>query len=259
MKWEYHEERRAKEQWQREHGAAIDYAKKAHEENRKLRELVTRGHKTLLESNASARESEVSALKESLQGAIESGDAGKAADIQEKLSRAAARAENAKIAQPLTFSDENEGQRDEGRQPPQSQTRQEVKLSNTMQDWMAENQWFNQNKRMTAFAFGVHEELLEKGIPLESPRYFQEIDKAVRDSFSNYFEEDDAPEKKSNGARGSSPPARRTNVGGVTRTAAGRQGNRVTLTSSELAVAKRMGITPQQYAHEKVRLENQDG
>lgn len=258
MRWEYHEERRAKEAWERQSSAAVEYAKKVYAENKKLRDLVSKGHKTLLDSTKGAAESEMAALQESLKAALETGNTTAAAELQAKLSRAAARAEAQNHIAPITFDDEGgEFDKTQKEQP----TQQRPRISRAMQEWMEENPWFNQNKRMTAFAFGVHEELLGKGIPPESPRYFKEINKAMKDTFSNYFEGDDDEEnsdgrtdRRSTNARQAS---RRTNVAGVSRNTAAK-GNKVTLTSSEMMVAKRMGITPEAYAREKIRLEQQD-
>lgn len=279
MRWEYHEERRAKEQWQREHGAAIDMAKKVYAENKALREMVTKGHKTLLESNKSAGESEISALKQSLAVALETGDTKQAAELNAKIAAAAARVEATSHIAPISFPESTSDGKD-GREVPRQ--RQEVKLSRAMQDWMDDNPWFNDNKRMTAYAFGVHEELAEKGIALESPRYFAEIDKAMRNTFRDYFADDEEDDDDRNDDRRSRSarddgrdrrgsreerdqetsrrsPARRTAVAGVSRSPAGRASGKVTLTQSEAAVARRMGITPEQYAREKIRLEKMDG
>lgn len=273
MRFEYHEERRAKEAWQREHSAAVELAKKVYDENKKLRELVTKGHKTMLESTKAGAESEMSALQESLKAALESGETAKAAELQGKLARAAARAEAQDHIQPISFP---KGEEEEEPQDQRRPARQEVRVSDSMQDWMAENPWFNQDKRMTAFAFGVHEDLIDKKVPLESPRYYQEINKAIREAFPNYFEEGEEDQEESPGrgnrredrttsrangnTNGRSAPARRTSaVAGVTRSPAGRPSGKVTLTASQVALAKRLGITEQQYAREMIRLENQDG
>lgn len=256
IKWEYHNERRAKEAWERQSNAAIEYAKKVHAENERLRKLVSEGHKTLLDSTKAAAEGEISALQESLKSALETGNTALAADLQTKISRAAARAEAQSHIAPITF-EKDEGP-DKAVPQQQREDRPQVRLSKAMQDWMDENPWFNENKRMTAFAFGVHEELIAKGIPVESPRYFQEINKAVRGTFSDYFETDNENEDDDRTNR--RPPAqrRRTPVAGVTRTNTSVRGNKVTLTQSELAVAKRMGIPPAAYAREKQRLEQLD-
>lgn len=254
MKWEFHEERRAKEAWERQSTAAVEYAKKVHAENARLRKLVTDGHKTLMDSTKSAGENEIKALQRSLEAALEGGDTKAAADLNAKIAAAAARVEATNHVKPITFEDE--GDDDVKTKQKQEQPLQRPRISRAMQDWMDENPWFNENKRMTAFAFGVHEELIAKGVPAESPRYFKEINKAVQGTFKEYFDDEEEDDDKTD-RRSSAQTKRRTNVAGVVRNSAAR-GNKVTLTQSELTVAKRMGISPQDYAREKQRLEQLD-
>lgn len=250
MKWEYHEERRAKEQWQREQQAAIDFAKRIHQENQQLRRLVSEGHKAVINTTMDAAKGEMAALQEALKGALEKGETTEAAAINAKLAQAAARAEAQRHIQPISFPEE---QWQPQQQAPQQPQQPQVQLSDTMQDWMRNNPWFNQNARMTSLAFGVHQEMLQKGIPVESPRYFQEIDGEMRRAFPEYFEEN-----KGNGTQQRASTARRTVVGGVSRTQAGGGTRKVQLTQSELAVARKMGISREAYAAEKARLESLD-
>lgn len=244
MKWEYHEERRAKEQWEREHAAAIDYAKRIHQENAQLRKLVSEGHKAVINTTMTAAQGEMTALQEALKGALERGETTLAAEINGKLAQAAARAEAQRHIQPISFPEEQPWQ-----QAPQQG--QQVRLSDTMQDWMRQNPWFNTNPRMTSLAFGIHQELLQKGIPIESPAYFKEVDEGIRTAFPQYFE----GENRNTAQRA---PARRTVVSGAGRTQAGSTSRKVQLTRSEMNVARKMGITHEQYAAEKLRLEAQD-
>ncbi len=268
MKWEYHEERRAKEQWQREHEAAVNFAKRVYEENKNLRSLVEKGHQTLVETNKSAAETEINALQKSLQNALETGNTADAAALQAKIAEAAARKEAAKHVQPLRFPDDSNPDRFMEQQAPRQQAPQQpqVRVSEAMQGWMDENPWFGQDKRMTAYAVGVHDELVQKGIPPESPRYFDEINKAVRDTFNNYFTdegEDDGdrrPAQRNSRERESDRRQPRRSVVGVTRAPAGTgRRTRVELSQSQAAVARKLGITKEQYAAELLRLENDNG
>ena len=261
VKWEFHEERRAKEAWQREHGAAVDFAKRVHEENKRLRDLVSKGHKTMLESSKTAAENEIAALKSSLQAALESGQTQQAADLNAKIAAAAARAEAANHVQPISFEDDADPDRFI-KQRDQQQQRPQVRITEAMQDWMEENPWFNQDRRMTAFAFGVHEELLQKNVRPESPRYFAEIDKAMRETFPSHFEEGSKQDEGSRREtdRDERRPHRRT-VAGVTRTPAGRPNSdksKVTLTASQVALARKLGLSKEQYASELMRLQESD-
>jgi hypothetical protein len=245
MKWEYHEERRAKEAALRENNAAVEMAKRIAAENQRLRQLVEQGHKTMLESNKTAAESELGALRESLRAALEAGETAKAAELQEKISRAAARAVSIEQTQPIKFEPQTDEQ-------PQAPAQQQVQISRTMRDWMDDNPWFNRDRRMTSYAFGVHDELLEKHGPgyAESPAYFKAINDEMRKTFPDYFGTSNTTHQPSRTVAA----ATRTNAD----TSKPRGPKKVTLTLSEQAVAKKLGITPEAYAREKARMMEQE-
>ena len=257
MKLEYHEERRQKEAAFREHSAAIEMAKRIRAENEQLRKLVEQSHATMLGSNKSASENEIASLRESLRAAHEAGDSVKIAELQEKMSKAAARLVSIEQTQPLKFEEPPQQQQQPVQQP-------RVQLSGAMQGWMQDNPWFNgqgdAERRMTSYAFGVHDSLIRQGVVPESPAYFKAINDEMRSRFPEYYGE----QETDTGTR-RSPPSQRRTVGSASRLAGGgpvenRSRTRVTLTQSELAVAKRVGVSPQQYAREKLKaMEQNDG
>lgn len=250
MRWEYHEERRGKETALRENQAAIDYANRVLSENKNLRKLLEDGHKTMLSANKSATESELGALRQNLKSALESGNSELAADLQEKLSRAAARAVQIEQTQPLKFEEAPAQQQ-------QPQPQQRVTITNSMQDWMDRNRWFNQDRRMTSYAFGVHDELVAQGVPPESPAYYRSIDEEMRKTFPDKFK--NGRDDDSGRASGRSIVARvdrSGDTGGGPNTQQSR--SKVQLTASEVAIAKRMGVPLQEYAKQKLILSTQD-
>jgi hypothetical protein len=113
--------------------------------------------------------------------------------------------------------------------------------------WIKDNPWFQQPgyERMSGFAVGIHQELTSKGIdPRTNPTYYETINKALKETFPQYFE-------KTNQS-GDTPSSRRTSVvasakrgGGSTR--------KVELTASQISLAKKLGVTPQQYAAQVVK------
>jgi hypothetical protein len=103
---------------------------------------------------------------------------------------------------------------------------------------------------MTAFVFGVHEDLVSKNVDprTDSELYYKKLDEEVRARFPEKFEQDPKPTNT----------PRTSPVAPASRTAAtGRR--RVTLTTTELSLAKRLGVTPEQFAAEKIKLENRNG
>ena len=102
---------------------------------------------------------------------------------------------------------------------------------------------------MTLTAFSIHKKLIEtEGYDGKSDEYYAEIDKRMREEFPHKF--DDVTETKSNGR--ATPP-----VGGATR--GNQRGNQVKikLNKSEVAIARKLGITNEQYARQKARMQPQ--
>ena len=122
--------------------------------------------------------------------------------------------------------------------------------------WQDDNPWFGQNKAMTAYALGVHEELRDSGVVVGSERYYAELDKTMRSTFSNFFHEDvqeEADEDSKAKPKADNPKAKpMTNVAPATRSTAPK---RVRLTQSQVAISKKLGLTPEQYVRELMKME----
>jgi hypothetical protein len=102
---------------------------------------------------------------------------------------------------------------------------------------------------MTATALGIHEDLRDRGVAIGSEEYYAALDKTMRKRFSDYFSDQGSDEAK---PRGDSPKAKpATVVAPATRTTAPK---RVRLTQSQVAIAKKLGITPEQYVREVLKL-----
>ena len=136
-------------------------------------------------------------------------------------------------------------------QPPQ--------LEPKTQQWLQDNKWFSLDGNsgdleMTALAMATHRKLEQQGITPDSEQYWSTIDKRVREVFPDKFE---APartaQSHTNGAP--APPVRRTTspVTPVNRVPG--QARTVTLTSTQVALARQLGITPQEYARHVILLE----
>lgn len=271
LKWEWNEERRIKEAAQREQQAAVEFAKQVFEENQRLKQTLSTGHKTMIDATKSSAESEITSIRGALARANESGDQAGAAELQERLSRAAARAEAASREQPVNFREEkfpdarfNAG----GRVPAPPQ----VILSQSAQEWKEKNPWFQRegDEDMTSLAFGVHEKILKKGVKVDSPTYYTELDAAIKKSFPERFTEDGAAQggedddppwmrQEKPARQEQAPPARRApNVTvNAARTPPGGSGGKVQLTTSEMKLAQKLGVSPAAFAAEKRRLTEQ--
>ena len=106
-------------------------------------------------------------------------------------------------------------------------------------DWKQANPWFGPDDEMTSFALGLHNRLVKEGVTPQQEDYFERIDSRMRQVFPDNFEDttqvEVAPE----------PKRKAQVVAPATRSTAPKK---VTLTRTQVQIAKRLGLTPQQYA-----------
>jgi hypothetical protein len=246
MKKVWHDERRAKESAAREREEALRFAQIQAEENKRLKQRLGVGEKLYIEEIKKSANSELEAAKSEVEEAFESGDGKKIADAQVKLNKIQLTIHDYEKYKPSLQDEDNEVQ-----QPQQTRTAPQV--DSKAEAWKTRNQWFGADEEMTALALGLHEKLHRSGVEIGSDDYYQKIDSTMRKRFPENFGDErnaDANEKTASRTR----PA--TVVAPASRSSAPRQ---VRLTASAVALAKRLGLTPEQYAREMIRLENNNG
>jgi hypothetical protein len=233
-----HDERREKESAQRERDEAILFAQQVLARQKELEERATTLAKQSASSTLEKLEAELAATKKEYIEAANSYDTEAMAEAQMKLARLVAqkeRAEEQKNAAPVAQAEKSVVQ-------PQASARPAP--DKRAQEWAARNDaWFQKDKAMTAFVFGVHEDLVSKGVDprTDSELYYKKLDEQVRMRFPEKFKE------------ASQTPTHRTSpVAPATRTVGGRK--KVSLTTTEIALARRLGVTPEQFAVEKLKL-----
>lgn len=249
MKRVWNDERRARELAEREHQVAIDAARKLYAENQRIKELVNSKADEYQESLKEATNAKLKTVKREFKDAYEAGDSDAMAEAQEKMTRLQVELESINTSKnKKSLQDEFSGvqtAQEERYIPPQAP--QVPRPDSRVLEWQDENQWFGQNRVMTATALGVHEELKDNGIEIGSEKYYAELDKTMRKRFPDYFGDDRAePEADKPKAK----PA--TVVASATRTTAPK---RVRLNQSQVSIAKKLGLTPEQYVRELMKLE----
>jgi len=242
----YHDERREKEAALREQQEAIAYAKKLSTENNRMRQLITSGEKEYVESVTTSASLELKMAQNQLKEAHDMGDSDKIVEAQQAMQEANMRLMRAKSYKPQAL------QEPESVVQPQPEQYQSVPRPDQKANaWQERNQWFGRDKVMTATALGVHEDLKDKGYEIGSDEYYNALDKTVRRRFPEEFE-DAMPEKRQETGR--TKPS--TVVAPAVRTTAS---NKIKLQTRQIQLAKKLGLTPEQYALEMRRLENQNG
>lgn len=242
----YHDERRAKEQAERERQAAEDFARKVYEENRRLKDQLKSGSEVFIETSKSAAQVELEAAKKKMKEAFEAGDGDALAAAQEEVAKATLKMDRVQTMRPLQMEDQGEFR-------PARQ--EEVKVSPKTKRWMDKNsEWFGVDDEMTMLAMGLDKKLQRQygADYIGSDDYFKEIDRTMRKRFPDYFrshEDDDDPSQNSSDPAEDETPRRAskpsTPVAPASRST---PPNRVKLKASQVALARKLGITPEQYA-----------
>jgi hypothetical protein len=228
----YHEERRAKEAAQREKDEALKLAQAMFEENKKLKGSVNQGQTVLLEQAKKVINSEIEEAKRLYKEAYESGDADKLLEAQEALTTARIRADKVNNFKPAPLQ--------EPETPVQiaPQPQQVAPVDEKLLAWQDRNQWFGSNKRMTSYALGLHEELVESGIRVGSDEYYRRIDTDIRERFPDQVGAGESVDAK--------PQRTKSNVvSPATRSTAPKK---IVLTQTQVNLAKRLGVPLELYA-----------
>lgn len=229
----YHEERRAKEKAEREREEALRIAQTVAEENKKLKGSLSQGQIALHEQAKKQSDDEVEQAKAKVREAYDAGDSNAIVYWQEQLA-------TAKIKQDRIHNINLEAlqPKETEVQIPQPSQPTEVEDPNLLA-WRQKNQWFGPNKRMTAYALGLHDDLVAEGIPPGSNEYWKRIDADVRERFPEQFGSAEPAD--------ATPPQRvKTNVvAPATRSTAPKK---IVLTKSQVEIAKRLGVPLELYA-----------
>ena len=230
---------------ERQRDSATEYAK-AIEEQRKADQRkyfkIDSDYQKRFEANIKTG---ISAAERELAAAIESGDAKAQVEANKRIATLAF--ENAKLEQAKEGREEvklSDGGKLPDSTPKDLPTNQ--RQDPRAEDWASKNTWFGQDRAMTFTAFEIHKDLVEKeGFDPQSNEYYTEIDKRIRVDFPHKFGNTEQhrttkPVQSVASANRSVRPGRKT----------------VKLTSSQVAIAKKLGVPLEEYAKQ---LKNTEG
>lgn len=240
LKYQQHEERRQREAAERMREEAVRVAQQLAERNQQYESVIQRGETALIQQIKARASLAVEQAKASYKEAYERGDTDKIIEAQEKLLNAQTELKEA------DRYERNAKSRPEKK--PEQATPEAPKPSQKALDWISRNPWFGPqgDREMTALAYGVHENLIRsQGVKPDTDEYYQKIDEAMRARFPERFERDNAQRQPSTVVA----PSTRNN---------GARPRKIQLTSTQVSLAKRLGLTPEQYAKQLIK-ENANG
>jgi hypothetical protein len=231
----YHEERRAKESALREREEAVRLAQQVVEENKKLKGSLHQGQSALLEQAKKVVANELKEAQSKFKAAYESGDSEALTAAQSEMTLIQMKAERVNNFRPAPVQSEEK----QVQIPTAEPTR--PKLDAKTQEWTEKNTWFGNDDEMTSFALGFHNKLVKSGITPSSSEYYERIDARMKQVFPDAFE--------SGGTEvlgdATSSPRKSNVVAPATRSTAPKK---IVLTKTQVELAKRLGLTNEQYA-----------
>jgi hypothetical protein len=242
-----HDERRRAEALTRERDEAINAARQLLAERKTLAERFNTGQEAYVSMAKEKAEADLVSAKAKLKKAHDDFDNDAIVEAQAELAAAVQRVENAKTFKPTPVQMREDPLQ---REPSHQETPQ---VDEKTLSWQARNQWFGGagTEAETSYALGVHANLVAQGITPGSDAYFAQIDARMKSKFPELYEGDAAvapsrePSRKP--ASVAAPAARTPRTAG-----------KVQLTRTQVALAQKLGVTPQQYAAQMLKLqENQ--
>jgi len=180
--------------------------------------------------------------------AYEAGDSEKLVDAQEKMTSARIKMDKANNAAENIDNRKALQDRENEVQIQQQQVRKPVVPDTKAATWQERNNWFGQDDEMTSLALGLHEKLVkENGMAYATTdEYYKRIDETMRKRFPENFEdvEDEKPQSRSKPSTVVAPASRSTSS------------KKIKLNTSQQSIAKKLGLTNEQYARELMKMES---
>jgi len=253
VKFEHHEANRQREAAEKMREEAIRFAQQVVAKNQQYESLIQRGEGALVSQIKARASLAVDQAKSLYKTAYEAGDPEQIINAQEKLLNAQTEFREAEKHERVLQSRRPQQATQAAPQlAPQNYVQpQAPQPSKKALEWTKNNPWFGPqgNRSMTALAYGIHETLIrEEGVEPDTDEYYQKIDAAMKQRFPEYFEKDE--ETQSVPLPTQRTPA--TVVASANRNN-GAKPRKIQLTASQVSLAKRLGITPEQYAKQLIK------
>jgi hypothetical protein len=237
----WNDERRAKEAALREQQEAISVAQRILEENKKLKSRLSAGDEALVTSFKETADRELEMARKEYRDAYDSGDTDRLLEAQEKMTDA-----KLKIQRVNSFVPQKALQEEEYDVKIPQTTQQKPAPDSKAVSWRENNTWFGQDEEMTSLALGLHEKLVkENGMAYATTNeYYKRIDATMRKRFPENFDDESSEETTQRVTKPSNV------VAPATRSTSSKK---IKLKASQVALARKLGLTPEQYAMELVK------
>lgn len=227
----YHDERRAKEAALREREEALKFAQQIIEENKRLKKDLGQNTGVLIQTAKNTVELELDQARKKYKDAYDAGDSDQLLAAQEALTVAKLKLDRISNFKPAPLQE---------REIPvnmQPQSAPEPQPDPKALAWRKDNQWFGVDEEMTSFALGLHEKLVKSGVDPTSDEYYGRVNSRIREKFPENFEDIQKEEKPKRTSSNVVAPASRSVAP-----------KKITLTQTQVALAKKLKIPLELYA-----------
>jgi len=249
LKYESHEERRKTQSAMQERDEAFRVAQQIAEKNKEYESLIGRGEQALINQVKERAALAVDQAKQQYRKAYEEGDTDNVVAAQEALTKATAELTEAdRYAQSMSSQPAPQQETWQPPQPAQQPVQQPVQqrqIDPEAQQWADKNPWFMREgyEEMTSLAYGKHASLVKQGVVPNTPEYFKQIDETVRRAFPDHdWQDGNVPQART------SPASQPSQVVAPTTRNNGAKPRTVRLSATQRSLAKRLGLTDEQYA-----------
>ena len=257
LRYEQHEERRQREAAEKMREEAVRVAQQLASKNKEMESLINRGEGALVAQIKQRAELSLQQARDSYKKAYEEGDTDNLVSAQETLTRAQAELHEAERYESNVASQQVQREQYEqqayqqqvAEQAVQNVAQQQPQVDPEAASWAQKNSWFMQDgfEEMTSLAYGTHAALIKRGIQPNSQEYFRQIDSRLRQAFPDYDWQDNGDTYGRDASVTANQPS---TVVAPSARSNGAKPRKIRLTSTQLSLAKRLGLTPEQYARE---------
>ena len=182
--------------------------------------------------------------------AYEEGDSAKILKAQEALNEAQVDLKT------IQSTKDNFKEPEVQQQPVQQQVQQpQPQPDPKAEEWAAQNEWFGQDRIMTASALAIDTELKEEGYDPTSSEFYEEINNRLQETFPHKFKINKEETKE---VRKQETSETAQVVAGGTRSTPSSK-NKVKLTKEDVRLANKWNIPLEQYAQEKLKAMSAEG
>ena len=217
---------------------ALRFAKQKEQENQQLTQKLNQMDTSYVDQYSSRVESDMAQTEAALRNAMEIGDTEAAVAAQRKMTQLAVEADRASQAKAANEKRQKQAPAPSMAQQtaPQAPARPDPKA----ESWAQRNDWFGEDSAMTYAAFGIHKELVEQeGIDPKSDEYYDSLDRRMKEEFPHKFKE---------GSQSKRPAQTVASVNRSSGNSGRSSGTKVRLTQRQVAMAKKLGVSLEQYA-----------